>query len=541
MQPQPKVNEQALAQMAPQQLPEEMGIGALPADNMQQMADGGIAGYDDADFVSRSEPVVMMAGGGVARYQVGGLMKASPDFIRFLRNIGVDYMDFVASPAADKAALSDMFEQSKLGSPSPAPAQTPVKAAPSVKPNPSTLRPLNPAGLAGYGLGLYSGNLNTGEDAELARRRAMGPTVDVQSTPPSPQDLAQFDAASNLYMTERAANQAAAKAAPAADTKPAPTADTNRRNITDPSATRKEPVQASDQFDVDAMMSTALAKQRATPDPLEKDLAAVRADKKALEEDNVAGLKAINKKFDNIFAGKKERLATREGEIAKMKDQSLGLALLNAGARMMQTRGSIGEAIGAGIDTGSKQYVAGLDKINSAKEKLSDARDRLEELEAQRGEMSARELHKANQDVKRVGISVKEDMIRARMAFNNETYAKAEKAVTAQLNANLEVYKQQQANVRNKETASAYSAGTRQNQVSISALKAQADVINKQLEAMGPPLKSTAAKRKPLEDELARIISQLQQLSGLGTMTPPPGGGNPPDIEALLKQYPGAQ
>jgi hypothetical protein len=208
----------------------------------------------------------------------------------------------------------------------------------------------------------------------------------------------------------------------------------------------------SNQFDVDAMMSTALAKQRATPDPLEKDRETVGAEKEALASENVAGIQAIQKRFDNIFAGKKERLATREGEIAKMKDQSLGLALLNAGAAMMSTRGSVGQALGAGIDTGSKQYVAGLDKINSAKEKLSDARDRLDELESQRGELSARELHKANQEVRQAGISVKEDMIRARMAFNNETYARAEKAVTNQLNANLKMYEQQQANLRTDKT-----------------------------------------------------------------------------------------
>jgi hypothetical protein len=501
MQPQPKVNEQALAQMAPQQLPEQMGIGALPADNMQQMADGGIAGYDDADFVSRSEPVVMMADGGVARYQVGGSIQSryqqesqemvSGNRVQYSPDVAAYAQQLSAEESAARNAARNAAENTYLKN-----EQQRMLRGPYADAAPAAPQATMPE--AGYTRGGFEG------DPRL-------------NTPPSKPFVA----------------------APKVDAAPKP--DTTRRNTTDPSAARKEPVQASDQFDVDAMMSTALAKQRATPDPLEKDLAAVGADKKALEEDNVAGLEAINKKFDNIFAGKKERLATREGEIAKMKDQSLGLALLNAGARMMQTRGSIGEAIGAGIDTGSKQYVAGLDKINSAKEKLSDARDRLEELEAQRGEMSARELHKANQDVKRVGISVKEDMIRARMAFNNETYAKAEKAVTAQLNANLEVYKQQQANVRNKETASAYSAATRQDQVSISALKAQADVINKQLEAMGPPLKSTAAKRKPLEDELARITSQLQQLSGLGTMTPPPGGGNPPDIEALLKQYSGAQ
>lgn len=79
--PQPKVADAALAQMGA--LPEEQGIGMLPAPNMQTMADGGIAGYgDDAnegmaqggmfDFAQRSEPVVRMAAGGVPGYKNGG-------------------------------------------------------------------------------------------------------------------------------------------------------------------------------------------------------------------------------------------------------------------------------------------------------------------------------------------------------------------------------------------------------------------------------------------------------------------------------------
>ena len=82
--PQPKVADAALAQMG--QLPEEQGIGQLPAPNMQRMADGGIAGYGDGDdvprqngmaqggmydFAQRSEPVLRMAGGGVAGYMPG--------------------------------------------------------------------------------------------------------------------------------------------------------------------------------------------------------------------------------------------------------------------------------------------------------------------------------------------------------------------------------------------------------------------------------------------------------------------------------------
>jgi lysozyme family protein len=80
--PQPKVADAALAQMG--QLPENQGIGSLPAPNMQRMADGGIAGYEDDEegmatggmggmfnFAQQSEPVVRMAGGGMTGYMPG--------------------------------------------------------------------------------------------------------------------------------------------------------------------------------------------------------------------------------------------------------------------------------------------------------------------------------------------------------------------------------------------------------------------------------------------------------------------------------------
>ena len=80
--PQPKVADAAVNQMG--QLPEEQGIGQLPAPNIQRMADGGIAGYQDDEegmatggmggmfnFAQQSEPVIRMAGGGVPGYAKG--------------------------------------------------------------------------------------------------------------------------------------------------------------------------------------------------------------------------------------------------------------------------------------------------------------------------------------------------------------------------------------------------------------------------------------------------------------------------------------
>jgi hypothetical protein len=81
--PQPKVADAAIASMAQQQPPENQGIAQIPTPNMQSMADGGIAGYEDDEegmatggmggmfnFAQQSEPVVRMADGGhIPRYQ----------------------------------------------------------------------------------------------------------------------------------------------------------------------------------------------------------------------------------------------------------------------------------------------------------------------------------------------------------------------------------------------------------------------------------------------------------------------------------------
>lgn len=78
--PQPKVADAALAQMG--SLPEQQGIAQLPTPNIQGMADGGIAGYDDGGVAQNavqqgggpagqlpfnSEPVIRMAGGGATK------------------------------------------------------------------------------------------------------------------------------------------------------------------------------------------------------------------------------------------------------------------------------------------------------------------------------------------------------------------------------------------------------------------------------------------------------------------------------------------
>jgi lysozyme family protein len=68
---QPKVIDAAVDQIGV--LPEDQGIARLPTPNIQGMADGGIAGYDDGGMAlaQRSEPVLRMADGGMAGYMPG--------------------------------------------------------------------------------------------------------------------------------------------------------------------------------------------------------------------------------------------------------------------------------------------------------------------------------------------------------------------------------------------------------------------------------------------------------------------------------------
>jgi len=88
MQPQPKVVDQELSQMAPhpqqgmaaapqQALPEDQGIGQLPAPNMQHMAEGGIVAFDDGGSVPGYAGGTFTGPGTSEDYRAYALQKAA--------------------------------------------------------------------------------------------------------------------------------------------------------------------------------------------------------------------------------------------------------------------------------------------------------------------------------------------------------------------------------------------------------------------------------------------------------------------------------
>ena len=447
MQPQPKVADQALAQMASQPLPEDVGIGALPAPNMTMAAEGGIMGYEGYDERPSDfgqGPVMMMSGGGVARYNGAqgsavSLNAIESKYQKELQEINtgarVQYSPDVQEYVNARAQTS--------------PDSTPVQVNPI--PNAPPQAPARPPLGSSLSSSLYS-NITSKERARFDALQA----------------AKQKNALKTPFEQERTANMAEiAKGStytPEAYsvTKPAPLfSDAQRSQALVPSAKKPKeiikderkgtdpkpnasvkPADASVKpsvLDPKAMFATELEKTSNEVRPEKALLEKLIADRKKADEDDLTGLKGLNAKFADAFKSKRERLDTREGAIDKMKDQNLGLALLQAGARMMSTRGSVGEAIGAGVDTGSKQYVAGLDKINSAKDKLADARDRLDgseryiqgmekinaakdkfaeardrldDLQLNRDEMSAREILKAENKIRQTALAGQETMIK---------------------------------------------------------------------------------------------------------------------------------
>ena len=349
MQPQPKVADQALAQMAPQQLPEDVGIGALPAGNMQFAAEGGIMGYSDDNFAARSEPVVMMAEGGVARYQVGGSVAAkyqqesqemvsgnrvqySPDVAAYASQLANE--ERAARQAQEQAYLSQE-QQRMLRGPYGAPA------APAAPAAPTALKGTMPE--PGYTRGAMEGD----------------PRLNTPPTQP-------------------------VGAAPRADTGRTQTAAGPRREAG--VETEKEPtgIEAlSKKFTRDTELAQgALKNQRVG---LGAELV------KSAEEAKAEGEKRRKEEGD-VFAGRESRLAAREKGIEGMGDKYMGLALLQAGAAMMSTPGNLGSVIGKGIAVGSERYIAGIDKINAAKEKFAEARDRLDDMRLNRADMTKKEI-----------------------------------------------------------------------------------------------------------------------------------------------------
>lgn len=369
MQPQPKVADQALAQMMPQPLPEEQGIGALPAQNMQMMADGGIAGYegyDEGPSDFGQGPVMMMAEGGVARYQTGGVMGDMPGYTPG------------ATPFMPQA-----------GAPEELPFFQRIMAGERER-------------VAKMRLG----------EAQLRIAQGRGTETDYAIMAD-----AQRKADASAPPTRRAdyetAQPAAPAAAPAPAEKPAPTVNRGAapRPATTPSAPAVPAQTAAQRY---AAMQKGMEPERAK---LDEGLAALGTSMRKTAQGELEDFDKEVSERGVAFKGREERLAKREAGLGKQKDELAGLSLLEAGLAIMSTPGSLATAIGKGAQSGLKTYSAGLKDLRAAQEKMDDARDQIEEFRRNEDNMTAKErrqfksaIGRTETEIQKLGMQAAEKM-----------------------------------------------------------------------------------------------------------------------------------
>lgn len=504
MQQQPKVVDQAVAEMAPQQMPampEEQGIGALPAAQQMNFADGGITGY---------------AGGGeVERYQSAGLVRLpNEDFASFRRRMfeaelqaqrDANAAEVVAREAERQKMLADKGGANMVP-PSPFFERSPL-APIATTPSAQTAAPAS-----------YDPEENLKKIAQTNAKYV---------TPASAPKNAEESALLQRYA-------AAPKASDAA-----PTANTTRRadsGLGAPQAAAPSTQSIEDRF----LASQKRMTEQANPFQTQED--ALAAEQKKFAEEKLAAVTERNEKFKDAFKGREGRIEERAKELEKSKDTNTGLAFLEAGLAIMSTPGSLGTAIGKGAREGTAKYAAGIEKLRSAKEKLDEARDRMEELKLNRDEMSAKEIMEAKLGIQQAVISGKKDALSSaktlygdrsklseeilKTTINVEENAKtrANQLQAAGVAASMGIAQQQKfiddwlkkPENAGKTYSDAYAAfksvGAASERNDISGLKAVRDGLAKDLEN----LRITPDARKAKEDEIARIDRQILTLSGIG-------------------------
>lgn len=374
------------------QLPEQQGIAQLPTPNIQNMAGGGIVafadgGYTDEDMMNNGEPVIRMADGGhVPRYQgVPTAMGGDGSLVRLPNESFADYrrrtFEAILQEQRDKNSAQEKARESERQRMlAERGADSIVPPSPFFERTPLALNATQTAGAS------PAASVPSPTDPNFRRQPDPRITGTAAASPTTP------------LITSGSASASAS--APAPGPKPPASGTKPAASVADKAPEGLEALTSRFTRESD-LAQGALRNQRAGLRTL-------------LEQEATDEAAAVKKRIGeegDVFAGKEERLAKREQGITGMKNENLGLALLQAGAAIMSNPGNLGMAIGEGVQVGSKSYIAGMDKINAAKEKFADARERLEDLRLNRKDMNAKEIQAADRAIRNSRIQGQQLML----------------------------------------------------------------------------------------------------------------------------------
>jgi len=319
--PQAAPQQQAAPQGQAQPMPEDVGIGQLPAQNMQGMADGGIVGYADTGLV-RGLPVSAQT---AAMYQEAGQTGES---------LGTGIRESLQAAGTSLTNAGTNYLKAKIERNEPLTGVEKAQAARA---------------------GLTVPVAAAGKDYQPPRVN-----YPVTQTAPARNDRTKRDPA----------NYAPA----AAVDKPSGIDQLRQEKV----APRKEiPPSAAERPSQDLSLDRFMPAGAKRPG--ESDVEAANAARMQGAQEALSGFDTDLAKRGKAMTEQEARIAAREATSKDRLDTNTNMSLINAGLSMMQSTGKGLAGLAEGAQVGTKQYQAGLREYDNAKEKLDTARDLIEQ------------------------------------------------------------------------------------------------------------------------------------------------------------------
>ena len=494
MQPQPKVADQQIAQMvapppqqmaaAPQQaLPEDQGIGQLPAQNMQGMAAGGIVAFDDGGSVPS------FAGGGVPPGAIiTGNMYKDPvtGEMKYLPGAEPQRSEFAGMSLGDAASKVKDAIKNKLATPSQYISPTERQNIIATEQNRLTTQNYKPRRSEEQLAESDVAQRNNLPDpaATTINTPGAGPVLPPGAAPavaaPSSED--DYMAGINKLLK---ASQTGGGARPALDAK--------RYDVTAPQLANATPKDMADR------LAAAMG-----PNPTESPLAGQQTE---LNKANVASRQKyaddLAEQFKNqgeAFKGTLEKLTSKEARVKTMEDNQLGMSMFEAGIAMLSGESPHAMVnIGKGAQVGTKKYAEIQDKVESARDKIDDAKMKIEEFRRNEANMNARELRLAKKDVNDAVSSGAQ----ASLNLMREQYGLKHNEGLAFVNNS---YMLEKFNVEQKTSADIHNQSTRAGLDTAALNRASQENISARSNAMQLGLAALQAKMPPAEARTAMML-----------------------------------
>lgn len=458
---QPKVVDQAIQSMgAP--MPEDVGIGQLPAGNMN-FADGGIVAFSDGGDVPRFRDEGLVRGYSHGMVDPSGLFGLGPEAMAYDQARVEEIL--ARRKAAERAARIKYLE---TAAPETAQRMKQEDAAASIAPS-------------------AAGRLSAGDRA-LRQQPAAAPGPGT--------------GAPSNRLPAPGAGQPPRASAGAQDSLIKRLLEDVKSTSVDFTPSTAKPLDAAG---ILALQRTFEVNPDAVVDPLLERRQALAAAQQAAAEENLATREKQISEMGILGADRAARLKAREEKLGKQEKDLGPLSLLQAGLAIMS--GSSPRAlqnIGIGAQSGLKTYNEGLEKLANARERIDDAFGQLEIARRSERMMTDKELSGLRAGVKSAIIDGQKLFLEGADKAYGIASNKAQVAFNAVVNSAQR--EADQAAEDRRKLAEITAAGAREAQQQTGAnVRAAAQLsAQERIAAM-----ESAAKRADAATRLAEVKAQL--------------------------------